>query len=67
MGQGDLLQFANDVQRVVVAEPKVADAIVVSPHEVMVNAKGVGWTTVIVWETGAEPVRYDVRVNSRYL
>ncbi len=62
IGKGDLLQFSNDVVRVAVAEPKVADAIVVSPREVMVNAKGLGWTTVIVWETGAEPVRYEVRV-----
>jgi pilus assembly protein CpaC len=64
VGQGDLLKFANDVQRVVVAEPKIADAIVVSPREIMVNAKGVGWTTLIVWEVGGEPERYDIRVNS---
>ena len=62
IGRGDLLSFSNDVQRVAVAEPKVADAVVISPREVMVNAKGVGRTTVIVWETGAEPMRYDVRV-----
>jgi pilus assembly protein CpaC len=45
-----------------VAEPKVADAIVVSPREVMVNAKSAGWTTVVIWETGTAPVRYDVHV-----
>lgn len=62
IGKGDLLQFHEDIVRVAVAEPKVADAIVVSPREVMVNAKGLGRTTVIVWEGVAEPVKYDVRV-----
>jgi pilus assembly protein CpaC len=62
VGRGELLQFATDVTRVAVAEPKVADAVVVSPREVMVNAKGAGYTTVIVWEGAAAPVRYNVRV-----
>ena len=62
IGRGDLLQFSNDVLRIAVAEPKVADAIVVSPREVMVNAKGLGRTTLIIWELDAAAVRYDVRV-----
>lgn len=62
VGKGNLLRFSNEVQRIVVAEPKIADAIVVSPHEVMVNAKAVGKTTVVVWETGAAPIRYDINV-----
>ena len=47
----------------VISEPKVADAVVVSPREVMVNAKGPGRTTLVVWETGAEPARYEVNVT----
>lgn len=62
IGRGELLQFSADISRVAVAEPKVADAVVVSPREVMVNAKGVGHTTVIVWETAGRPSRYNVRV-----
>lgn len=41
-GKGELLQFERDVNKVVVAEPKIADAVVVSPHEVMINARGPG-------------------------
>ncbi len=62
LGRGELLQFNNDVVRVAVAEPKVADAVVVSPREVMINAKGAGYTTVVVWETGIAAARYNVRV-----
>src|SRR5438067_11369801 len=62
-GRGELLRFQNDITRVVISEPKVADAVVVSPREVMVNAKGPGRTTLVVWETGADPVRYEVSVT----
>lgn len=63
-GSGELLQFDQEVTRVVVAEPKIADAIVVSPREVMVTGKGPGRTTVMIWETGALPARYNVSVSA---
>src|SRR5947209_18891933 len=62
-GRGELLRFQNDITRVVISEPKVADAVVVSPREVMVNAKGPGRTTLVVWEAGAEPAQYEVVVS----
>jgi pilus assembly protein CpaC len=61
-GKGELLQFDRDIVRVVVAEPRVADAIVVSPHDVMVSAKGPGQTTLVIWETDAPPVQFDINV-----
>lgn len=62
-GRGELLRFQNDINRVVISEPKVADAVVVSPREVMVNAKGPGRTTLVVWENGAEPAQYEIAVS----
>ncbi|MBM3810516.1 MAG: type II and III secretion system protein [Acidimicrobiia bacterium] len=62
LGRGELVQFHNDILRVAVSEPKIADAVVVSPREVMVNAKGVGKATIVVWETGAIPARFNVNV-----
>jgi pilus assembly protein CpaC len=61
-GRGELLQFQRDITKVVVSEPKIADAVVVSPREVMVNAKAPGNATVMVWETGGEPARYEISV-----
>ncbi len=63
-GRGELLQFPAEVQRVAIAEPKIADAVVVSPREVMVNAKSPGNTTLVIWEAGGGPVRYDIRVTT---
>jgi len=63
-GRGELMTFDRDVQKVAVAEPKVADAIVISPREVMINAKSVGLTTIVIWETGALPARFNIKVAS---
>ena len=62
LGRGQLIQYKRDINRVVIAEPKIADALVVSPTEVMVNAKGVGQTTLVVWEAAASPVKYNISV-----
>jgi pilus assembly protein CpaC len=62
LGRGHLLRFPSDVQRVAVAEPKIADAVVVSPREIMVNAKSAGHTTLVVWEADSGPVQYNIQV-----
>src|SRR2546426_2322848 len=62
-GRGHLLRFQKDLHKVAIAEPKVADAVVIDPREVMVNAKGPGRTTLLVWETGEEPVQYEIEVT----
>ena len=61
-GRGELLTFTRDVTKVAISEPKVADAVVISPREVMVNAKGPGRTTLVIWESGADPARYEIYV-----
>ncbi len=60
-GRGELVQFQADVKQVAASEPKIADVVVISPRDVMINAKEVGKTTVVIWE-GTSPVRYDIDV-----
>jgi pilus assembly protein CpaC len=62
-GRGELLTFRNDVTKVAISEPKVADAVVLSPREVMVNAKQPGRATLLVWEAGADPARWEIQVT----
>lgn len=62
VGRGELIQFDGDVKTVAASEPKIADVVVVSPREVMVNAKGIGKATIVVWEDRALPRRYNVSV-----
>ena len=46
-GRGELLTFPNDINKVAISEPKIADAVVISPREVMINAKGPGRATLV--------------------
>ncbi len=62
VGQGELVQFTEDISKVVVSEPKIADAIVISPREVMVTAKGTGKTTLVIWQEGKGASRFDIQV-----
>src|SRR5688572_7977434 len=62
-GRGRLLRFQKDITKVVIAEPKVADAVVIDPREVMVNAKAAGHTTLLIWESGEEPAQYEISVT----
>ncbi|HTP31822.1 MAG TPA: pilus assembly protein N-terminal domain-containing protein [Candidatus Acidoferrales bacterium] len=62
-GRGELLTFKNDITKVAISEPKIADTVVLSPREVMVNAKTPGRATLLVWETGADPARWEIQVT----
>lgn len=62
VGRGELLQFVDVVDRVSVSEPAIADAVVVSPREVVLNAKAPGNTTAMVWH-GNGVSRYEVTVQ----
>lgn len=51
----------EDVVRVAVANPNIADVVVVSKTELLVNAKALGRTTLYVWDSSGRR-GYDIRV-----
>ncbi|MEW6229059.1 MAG: pilus assembly protein N-terminal domain-containing protein [Bacillota bacterium] len=59
-GQSRLLQV-NGLVRVAVADPAVADVVVVSKTEVIVNGKSEGRTTLHIWDSSGH-TGLDVRV-----
>jgi len=46
-----LLQFDETLQRVAVSEPKIAEAVIVTPAQVLLNAKSIGRCTLVVWSS----------------
>src|SRR5215831_13408289 len=62
VGRGQLVQFDDEASRVSVSDPMIADAVVVSPHEVVLNGKSVGHTTIMVWH-GDYVSPYDITVD----
>ncbi|HKQ56736.1 MAG TPA: pilus assembly protein N-terminal domain-containing protein [Candidatus Eisenbacteria bacterium] len=62
LGRGEVVSSTEDVRTVAIAEPKIADATVGSGKTVVVTAKSVGITTLVVYNEGARYKVYDVEV-----
>jgi pilus assembly protein CpaC len=61
-GRSTVLTTDFDVTRIAVTNPAIADAVVVEPHEVLIDGKAPGTVSLIIW--GAERrVQYDVVVD----
>jgi pilus assembly protein CpaC len=62
-GTSTLVTSTTPIQRVSIGDPEVADAVVVSTREVLVNAKKLGSTTLIVWDTQGGRSLYQLEVT----
>jgi pilus assembly protein CpaC len=62
-GTSLLLVNPGQVQRFTVGDPSIADVLVVSPTEVIINGRGLGSTTLILWEQGGAPKLYSLEVT----
>lgn len=60
VGQSQILKV-DILDRVAVADPKIADVVVVSDREILVNGKAEGTTSLHVWDRGGRTT-YKVRV-----
>jgi len=55
-GQNRLLILSEEIGRIAVADPNVADLKVVTPTQVLLTAKGVGSTDLTIWNRGNQPL-----------
>jgi pilus assembly protein CpaC len=62
-GTSLLLVSPAAVQRFTVGDPGIAEVVVVSPTEMLINGKGLGSTSLIIWEAGAGPKLYSLEVT----
>jgi pilus assembly protein CpaC len=63
LGGSDLITASHPVKRVTIANPDVADVVVLSPREIYVYGKQVGYTSLILWEGGEGKTLLDVVVS----
>jgi pilus assembly protein CpaC len=52
------------IQRVAVADSDLAEAVAVTPREVLVNGKAPGETSLIIWQQGGNRLIFDLNVRS---
>lgn len=58
-----LLNLKKPAERVSVANPAIADVVLISPRQLQLNGLAIGSTTMIIWEKGVEkPSFFDISV-----
>ncbi len=62
-GQNRLIVLSEQIGRIAVAEPGVADLKVITPTQVLLTAKGVGTTDLTLWNRDNEPLVIALRVT----
>lgn len=57
-----VFRLAVKAKRVSVSQPQVADVVVVAPNQLLINGKGVGTTSLIVFDEKGDVSNYDLVV-----
>ncbi len=63
VGKAVILDHPDEITRVSISDPQVADAVAVSTKEVLLNAKGPGITTLVIWSKSGERNFFTLNVN----
>ncbi|HEV2198373.1 MAG TPA: pilus assembly protein N-terminal domain-containing protein [Bryobacteraceae bacterium] len=63
VGKSVLVDSPQIVERISVANGDLAEAIAVTAHEIVINGKAPGETSMIVWQQGGNRLFFDLTVN----
>src|SRR5687768_3311833 len=65
VGQSRVINFDRSIGRFSISNPEVAEAVMVSPNQVLVNGKGFGQVNFIAWEKSDQKfIVFDVFVRA---
>ena len=64
IGTSAVLVSPVELNRVSIADPDVAEAVVMSPTEVLINGRNLGTTTFVVWDVSGVRHIYGVEVTA---
>jgi pilus assembly protein CpaC len=63
VGRSLVITSPNRIKRVSLADPAIAEAIVVSPYQVVVNGKAPGGVSLIIWDEAGQNQNFEVSVD----
>ncbi len=63
VGKTKVLDSTEAIQRVSVTEPKTADVVIISPHQIIINGKKVGVTNLIIWNKDGSNHVFDLLIS----
>lgn len=64
VGNSSVVMHGAVLDRVSIGNPEIADAVVVSAREVVVNGKAAGTTSLLLWDRAGGRAVYSVRVTA---
>jgi pilus assembly protein CpaC len=64
VGNSSVVMHGSVLDRVSIGNPEIADAVVVSAREVVVNGKAAGTTSLLLWDRAGGRAVYQVRVTA---
>src|SRR5512133_2542402 len=63
VGKSVLINTADRLKRVSVTDPTVADAIAVTPTQVLIHGRAPGEVTLVLWDESERSRSFDLRVD----
>ncbi|MBI1747804.1 MAG: type II and III secretion system protein family protein [Acidobacteria bacterium] len=63
VGRSLLIDMADPAERVSVTNAEVAEAVPISPQQLMINGKGPGRTTLVIWDKTGRRMLYELLVQ----
>lgn len=65
-GKSIVVQTPSVIQRVVVSDPKIAEALPVTQQELVLHGRAEGETSLILWTAGGGRVLFDLKVQANH-
>lgn len=63
VGHSLVITSPTRIKRVSIADPSIAEAIVISPYQVLVNGKKPGGVSLIIWDQEGQTENFDLSVD----
>ena len=63
VGKSVLVDSPQTIERIAVSNGALAEAVAISPHEMMVNGLAPGETSLIIWQQGGNRLFFDLTVQ----
>ena len=63
VGKTQLIKFDEPVKRISITDPAMADLVLLSPKELLLNGKKTGRTSLIFWGNSGKPVFFNMVVQ----
>src|SRR5215470_12349543 len=63
VGRSLVIDSPGRLKRVSIADPAIADAVIVSPHQILVNGKAPGAVSLVLWDESGQNQSFEVVVE----